>query len=396
MTWNRLIHFTEGTVRIRAEAAFPERVLNLMSSRGIRFWALRWLSETEFSCAVTRGDYRALQALGERLPGTITVLGKRGVPYFARRFRRRFALLASLALAMALLALGSFCIWDFEIEGETPVSDEEILRALDRNGVRLGTFGLSVDSESLRNHVLLELKELSWIAVNVSGFKAHVQVCPRIPAPEIADAQTPVNIVASKDGLVERVEAWGGDAVVLPGSVVKRGDLLISGVADRGGTALNVLAAMGRVYARTWYTLRTELPLAGREKLPAERSRTALYLDFGQRRIKIFGKGSMEETDYDKITDRMKWNLFGILPLPVTTVRETVTPYETETAAVGRAEAEAQGEALLQAYLLTQLGEGGSVTATVCSAAANGEFLTVTLRAECREQIGKTVRIPVE
>lgn len=394
MLMDRLWHLAEGKVRLRVESAFPERVMNLMSSHGLRFWDVRWRSALAFSCTVSRRDCRRLRELTEKLGCAVTVESRRGAPYFARRFRRRFALLASLALAVTALALGSLCIWDFEIEGETAVSDEELLRTLSRYGVRLGAFGLSIDSEELRNHVLLDLPELSWIAVNVSGFKARVQVRPRQRTPEIVDAETPVNIVARRDGVVQKIEPLGGEAVVLPGATVKEGDLLISGASDRGGAEVQLLAAMGRVEARTWYALTAELPLTVREKRYTGEERSSLSLCFGSRLIKIFGGGSYCKGEYDTITTRTKWDLFGLLSLPVSTVRQRQRLYETEERTLSAAEAKAAGEELLRAYLATLLGEGGSVLAQLCTAEERGGMLRLTLRAECLEQIGRAAPLP--
>lgn len=394
MWLNKLLHMAEGKLTFRVECAFPERALNLLGAHGVQFWDLKWYTEMEFSCTVRRADAKKARALFKKANASAVVERRSGAPYFALRFRRRYALVTGLVLVSVFLLLGSFCIWDFEIEGETPVSEEEILRVLAENGVKLGTFGLSVDSEDLRNHALLELPELSWIAVNVSGFRAHVQVRPRIPKPEIVDAETPVNIVARRAGLVETVEPLGGEAVVLKGTTVAEGDLLISGAVDRGGAAAGLCAAMGRVEARTWYTLEASLPLTQAEKCPTGASHRVISLIFGNRRIKIFGKGSIEGEEYDKITIRTKWDIFGLLPLPVTTVKEIYTVYKTREHTASRTEAEEQGDAVLRAYLATLLDEEGSVLAAVSSAREQGGRLLVRLSAECREQIGIAEKIP--
>ena len=64
--------------------------------------------------------------------------------------------------------------------------------------------------------VNLELPELSYIAVNVRGCRAYVQVRERIPAPEIVSKQEPGNTVAAKDALVTAVQPWDGEKMVLP------------------------------------------------------------------------------------------------------------------------------------------------------------------------------------
>ena len=173
---NQIVNRLQGQVRIRVETPFPERVLNLCGARNLAFWDMEWESETAFTCRLNRRDYYALRRAVKQLDCRLTVVRKEGVPFFLGRFRRRHALLAGLALCSALLFFGSFFIWDFTVEGNQRVTDEEILRALQRQGVGIGTFGISLDTEDIRNHVLLEIPELLWITVNVSGCRAYVEV----------------------------------------------------------------------------------------------------------------------------------------------------------------------------------------------------------------------------
>lgn len=393
MLLNRTLHFAAGEVRVAVSAPFPARVLNLMSGNGIPFWDLAWESPECFRCTLTRADYARLRRLTEGQPCAVTAAGRRGAPFLAARLRRRVALRLSLLAVTAALALGSFCVWDFEIEGETAVSDEELLRVLGKYGVGIGSFCWDIDQEALRNHVLLELDELSWITVNVRGYRALVQVRPRTPKPEIVDEQTPVNIVARRGGVIVSVEPLGGEAVVLAGSTVKKGDLLISGLSDRGGQRVELLAAMGRVEARTWYTLSATLPLTAVRKQPVGEA-TTLSLVLGGRRIKIFGNSRYAGAEYDKITEKTRWDLFGLLPLPVTSVKETYRFYDAVETPRSVAAAMAEGEALLRDYLDTLLPEGSEVLAALTAAEERNGRLTVTLRAECREQIGEAVAIP--
>ena len=181
---NQIVNRLQGQVRIRVETPFPERVLNLCGARNLAFWDMEWESETAFTCRLNRRDYYALRRAVKQLDCRLTVVRKEGVPFFLGRFRRRHALLAGLTLCSALLFFGSFFIWDFTVEGNQRVTDEEILRALQRQGVGIGTFGISLDTEDIRNHVLLEIPELSWLTVNVSGCRANVQVRERVFPPE--------------------------------------------------------------------------------------------------------------------------------------------------------------------------------------------------------------------
>ncbi len=397
MLLNRWLHFAEGTVRLRIEAVFPERVMNLMSSHALRFWDVQWESELEFTCTMSRADFRRLRALTEHHACRIAIERRRGVPYLALRAKRRLALLLTLVFAAAVLFLGSFCVWDFKVEGEAGISEEEILRVLSRHGVKLGVLSGKIDSEKLRNEVLLELPELSWIAVNVKGFRANVQVRPRIHAPEVVKEGETVNIVARRDAVVEKIQPLWGEAVVLGGMTVKEGDLLISGVSHRGGQEVQLLSAVGRVEGRTWHTLAAEMPLTVEEKRYTGEEASSLSLVIGSHRIKIFGNSRYHGAKYDKITRRTKWDVFGLLPLPITTVRETLSFYETETVSATPAQQQEKAAAILEEYLAQCLAEGeGEVLAKLVSAEQRQGRLRVTLRAECREQIAQAVRVSAD
>ena len=389
---NGIINRLRGQVRIRAESAFPERILNLCGARELAFWDVAWESPTAFTCRLSRRDWHILRQSAKHLDCELTVVGREGAPYFLFRFRHRQSLLIGLTLCATALFLGSFFVWDFVVEGNETVPSEKILRALEKNDVHLGSFGLSLDGESIRNHVLLDIPELSWITVNVSGCRAHVQVRERIPAPERLDRQTPSNLIARRAGLVLKVRAVDGVAAVQPGTAVTEKQLLVSGVEDTETVGARVLAGMGSVTARTWHTLTAAMPLEVLEKQYTGEEKTYLSLVFGTRRIKFFSNSSIQGEKYDKITNRVPLSLFG-LRLPATLVSETCRFYETVPASREAAEAERAGEAVLTSYLASIVEPYGSVSSTLCSSRQRDGVLLVTLSAECVEEIG--VRVPI-
>ena len=387
-----IINRLRGQVRIRAESAFPERILNLCGARELAFWDVVWESPTAFTCRLGRRDWHTLRQAAKNLDCTLTVVGREGAPYFFFRFRRRQALLIGLLLCATGLFLGSFFVWDFVVEGNETVPTEEILRALEKNDVHLGSFGLSLNGERIRNHVLLDIPELSWITVNVSGCRAHVQVRERIPAPERLDRQTPSNMIARRAGLVLKVRAVEGVANVQPGSAVEKDELLISGVEDTDTVGARVLAGMGSVTARTWYTLTAPMPLEVLEKQYTGEEKALVSLVFGTHRIKFFSNSSIQGEKYDKITNRHPLSLFG-LRLPATLVVETCRFYEAVPTVRDPAAAEQAGENILTAYLTSLVESYGTVSSTLCSSRQKDGVLLVTLSAECVEEIG--VRVPI-
>ena len=343
----------------------------------------------------------ALRRAAEGCGAEISIERTAGTPFFFARLRRRHALFAGGILCAALLLVNSLFIWDFEVTGNETVPTETILHALREHGVHRGTFIYSFRSQDICNRVLPELKDLCWVAVNVRGCKAYVQVRERVRAPERVNESEPTNVIAAKPGLITKVRALDGEKRVLPGTSVQQGQLLIAGVVDTGGTekpsvTTRFLAGKGEVWARTWYDLTVRVPLTYEKKVYTGKEKRSHTLIWGENRLKIGAKGSsICNVDCDKIKNQTQWTLFGLFALPVTWETETLLPYELEIAARSRADAEAQGKDVLETYLAALLGETGSVTQRRFSTAAEGDTLVVTLSAECEEQIGKEVPIAV-
>ncbi len=397
----KAVKLLRGSVCVRAKSAYPERMLNLCSARGIEFWDVRWIDDTALSFCVARGDLRALRRAAEGCGAEVSIERTAGTPFFFARLRRRHALFAGGILCAALLLVNSLFIWDFEVTGNETVPTETILHALREHGVHRGTFIYSFRSQDICNRVLPELKDLCWVAVNVRGCKAYVQVRERVRAPERVNESEPTNVIAAKPGLITKVRALDGEKRVLPGTSVQQGQLLIAGVVDTGGTekpsvTTRFLAGKGEVWARTWYDLTVRVPLTYEKKVYTGKERRSHTLIWGENRLKIGAKGSsICNVDCDKIKNQTQWTLFGLFALPVTWETETLLPYELEIAARSRADAEAQGKDVLETYLTALLGETGSVTQRRFSTAVEGDTLVVTLSAECEEQIGKEVPIAV-
>lgn len=397
----KAVKLLRGSVCVRAKSAYPERMLNLCSARGIEFWDVRWIDDTALSFCVARGDLRALRRAAEGCGAEVSIERTAGTPFFFARLRRRHALFTGGILCAALLLVNSLFIWDFEVTGNETVPTETILHALREHGVHRGTFIYSFRSQDICNRVLPELKDLCWVAVNVRGCKAYVQVRERVRAPERVNESEPTNVIAAKPGLITKVRALDGEKRVLPSTSVQQGQLLIAGVVDTGGTekpsvTTRFLAGKGEVWARTWYDLTVRVPLTYEKKVYTGKEKRSHTLIWGENRLKIGAKGSsICNVDCDKIKNQTQWTLFGLFALPVTWETETLLPYELEVTPRSRADAEAQGKDMLETYLAALLGETGSVTQRRFSTAVEGDTLVVTLSAECEEQIGKEVPIAV-
>ncbi len=396
----RMEKLLRGSITFEITSSYPERVLNICSAQHIEFWDTQWRDEQTLSLTVRRADRARLRAALRQLGAEGKIEKTAGAPYFAARFRRRYVLLGGLAVVAALLIVNSFFIRDFDVSGNETVRTETILRALEENGVRRGTFALSFRPKDLCNRILPEIPELAWLTVNVRGSCAYVSVRERIPKPEIVNESQPTNVVARRAALVTEVRALDGEAKVMKGTTVLPGQLLISGAVDTKDilsptVSSRFLAGRGEVYGRTWYELSVKLPLYGQYKGEEASKKCELSVFLGEKELKFGAKGSSNiGHSCDKMISVKDLALPGGIRLPLRLEAATTTVYDSVELERDRGELRERGEALLHEYLLTQI-EGEITSERYADAVVDG-CLLVTLSAECLEQIGCIVPIEME
>jgi len=393
----RVERLLRGVAEIRITGAAPWKLINACIRERITVEGVE--SDDLITCRalIFAADAKRVKSLAPRCGCDVEVLSVRGRPVWKKFLhRRRWAALCAAAVAAAVL-VSSLFVWDIRVtENDSDVPDALILHTLAEQGVGVGSFWPGFRGERIRSRALAELPGLSWLAVNVRGCVARVQVVERVRGQDMVE-DGPANVVARRPGLVTRVEALGGQAAVVPGDTVTQGQLLISGAVDLDNGGLRWQHGMGRVWARTWYELTAQVPLTVRQRGVPLSSRTRYALDIGKKRIKLYGKGSTLGGDCDKITQYRPVCLPWGLRLPITVAAETVTAYGPSTDLRRSAgEARQEGEALLREQLEALLGDTGAAESVRIDAVEQGSWLLVTLRAECLEEIGREVPLTKE
>lgn len=391
-----LMNFFRGMVCVRLTGLFPERIVNLCAQAGIDFWAMEWLDEHTVRFTTRRGSLGLLEELAGKVGCEVERESSRGLPDFLGRFRTRYAFLAGLLLALCAVSFLSRFVLTVEVSGNERVPTAVILSQLRRLGVRPGAYGPALDRRQLAQEALVELKDLSWMAINLHGTRVEVIVREAVKEPERVDETGWFDIVAQADGIVTHIEPELGDALVGDGDVVARGDVLISGTVTLEPPLYSGLPARyyqtharGRVWARTWRTLTAAIPAETEVKDYTGAEKSVWSVNFFGRRMKIFGNTGISWPMYDKITTVRPAVLPGGRELPLALHRETYREYLPRTAEVDREAAQALLEEQLQKQLAALIGEDGEVESVRFSARVTDGQLEVTLTAQCLEEIGE-------
>jgi len=387
-----------GTVDLTVTGAYPERLLNLCAQENLVFWGLNWYDEHTINLCVRRRDLAEFETLCRRIGCERQVVGRKGLPFFLERFRRRYAFLLGLVCSISAVCILSGFILTIEVSGNTAVSAAEILFQLRTQGVRPGAYGPSLDRKEISQAILLQMDELSWMTLNLYGTRLEVLVMEAVKPPELETEDGVYDVVATADGLITKLEALSGEALVSVGDIVTKGQVLIRGNVELKPPAYSdapsqwlQVRANGVVQARTWRTISASIPLSSQVKEYTGEEKTVWVLDFFGSRVDFFGNNSTFRANYDKINSIRQLSLPGEVVLPVYFGMETYRGYEVAHVSINQEAAQSMLEERLLVYLRQMISGDGEIVATEFSARVRDGLLTVTLTAECLESIAKQV-----
>ncbi|HWR24435.1 MAG TPA: sporulation protein YqfD, partial [Feifaniaceae bacterium] len=113
----------------------------------------------------------------------------------------------------------------------------------------------------------------AWAGARMDGIILTLQIVEAEPIPPRPDKSKPSDVVAKKDGIIEKVTPLSGKSNVKPGDAVRAGDILIRGDITREGAAEPMYVfAEGEALAQVWYTSSVTLPCTEEQLLRSGQS----------------------------------------------------------------------------------------------------------------------------
>ena len=262
----------------------------------------------------------------------------------------------------------------------------QILRELRELGVGFGTYGPSIKPQELKNQMLLRIPKLQWLTVQQSGMYARVVVRERPDKAPVLDRKVPTDVIASRAGVLTRVEAVAGNCLCAPGQAVAGGELLVSAYTDFGFKT-QVTAARAEIYAETVRQAVCVLPEAEQIKTNRTAPRYAVSLLVGRRRISLFGA---DEPDgfYEKETKTRVLTLPGGFSLPLGIAITRICEYDTREETLRAQDAEGRLLELVQADAMRDM-IAGSIRSSSVRTEQSGGCIRLYASLRCEEMIAR-------
>jgi len=255
-----LIRFFRGWVRFRVTGGFPERFINLCAVKGLPLWNGQRRGEVCFFTTYA-ALYRRLKPCARGAGVTLRVTQRGGLPFVVYHRRNRWGLAVGAVACAVLLAVSSQFLWNVRVVGNRQLQEQILLEQLETLGVKPGVLLKNIDVQRVERRLMMELEELGWVAVNLQGSTAVVQVQERVMPPQMLDRQTPCNVVAKRGGQIVSMQVYVGQNMAKNGDAVAQGDILVSGVVEDAAGDIHLVPARADIMAKTNHTLQTQVPL---------------------------------------------------------------------------------------------------------------------------------------
>lgn len=384
----RLYDKLRGTVRISVSGPRPEMILNYCAQNGIVFWDVSPCADFNLTMSIHTADKPRLLAQDGKNGMDVSVLSETGGKLIKKSAKRRAFFIGLTAACVLLLSVSSLFLWSIEIDGNEKLTDAEILRALRDAGVEYGAFWPGLSSDEVRNAIVSEMPGIAWMTLNLRSSRVEIIIHERIEKPDIVNEKAPGDIVAAKSGVIRRMSVLEGESAVQAGSAVIEGDVLVSGLMHSETGDDRYVHAMAQIMADTWYEISAQTPLTELKKCDTGRESTSFSIVIGKKRINFFSDSRNKYASCDKINKLKYISLGDAFVLPIGYAVERTTEYETEQTAIDEAAATERMKQNLRAELQRRIGDGQIVSADYSISKGEG-VMTVTLRAQCTENIAK-------
>lgn len=244
------LRFVRGYVAFTVSGRFPERFINITARNGVHIWNVERRGEL-FAADMYMSDYLRVRALARRAEVRLKITRRAGLPDILSRYRGRVGVAVGACAFVLTVFVMSLFIWSVDVTGLETVSMSEMRSLLREHGMYVGAFKPALDYRDIAREIMIEKKSIGWMAVNVTGSCASVEVKEESPKPEVTDIYSPCNVKAARDGRILSMDTFQGSAVIGEGSGVVEGQLLVSGVMtdEMGGQRL--VHSDARVIAQT-------------------------------------------------------------------------------------------------------------------------------------------------
>ncbi len=270
-----LIKFFRGYLLVRLYGYSPERFLNLCSNHNILIWNLE-SKEDAYEFHISVAGYRKLKPLLKKTKTRLSIKQRVGFPFFLYRYRKRKVFFAGILVCVGFLMYLTTFIWLIDINGNSSITDENILTFLEEQKSSFGAKKSKIDCAKLEEALRTEYGDIIWASVRLNGTKMTIDLQENLIS-QNSEAQNvqmdgEYDITANKDAVITSIITRKGTPYVKKGDIVKNGDILVGSRLDIYNDSNEIaeyvyVTSDADIYGQTEYVYEDSFPMKYTKKV---------------------------------------------------------------------------------------------------------------------------------
>ena len=205
MFFKILLNYIFGYLNVTVEGYYIERFINNCMSKGIFFWGMKRTKSTIMHMKIGAEEFKQAIKIAKKHSCRIKIESKHGLPFVIKKYKKRKIFFILLLLVFAIIFALSKFVWNIEVTGNKNIDANEIIEVLNEDGLKIGTLKSKVNTEEIVNKIRYQRDDIAWIGIELTGTNALVRIVEADSKPEIVDEEDYGNIIATKDGVIEKV-----------------------------------------------------------------------------------------------------------------------------------------------------------------------------------------------
>lgn len=269
--------YKNGTITVQFQSKDIERIINVLCTHGIVINNIKRNSINVITFDTSFNNYYKIKDLASRTNSKIKIINRRGMILLKIKVKKRISMVIGIFLFIGIISYLSNYIWGIDITTEKNIAPYEIREELKNIGITPGINKNQINVYDIEEKLKTNNYNIMWIRVRIQGSKLKVTATERQAPPEVIRDDAPCDLIAKKDGQIVRIYTKAGMAVVKPGDIVRKGQLIVKGEQGNEGSEYQVHAS-GSVIAKIYYEETRIVPLLRKEKKRTGNKFTNYYI----------------------------------------------------------------------------------------------------------------------
>ena len=299
-----------GVLSIEIQGFFTERFINLCKINNIKIWDIRNIVNGVVRFNIHISDFKKLRKIVKKTKCKVNIKEKKGTYFKLFRYRKR-KVLGYLIISLVVIFILSTCfIWNVKVSGNSRISTDVIQEKLKESGIYVGRFKLGMDKIEVLKDIRSVLPDITWIGLELRGTDAEIKVVEKVMIEDKDKQDDRIgDVISTCDGVITRIIAENGTALLKEGSYVQNGNILIEGKIYSKILGESLVHAKGIVRINTERTFEKEYKFTNMVKKYKEKNKHSIGFSLNSK--EIFVNYLNNEKKYDKLKASKSFNIFG-------------------------------------------------------------------------------------